>query len=599
MAKLKLFVGSSVNGLNYARAAQTNLNYDAWIRVWNQGIFGTGSYPVDDLLKALDDHDFGAFIFLPEDVLIINGRGPAEQKAVRDNVLFELGMFIGRLGRDRSFIIKPRDQQLHLPSDLAGVNMADFNDDPNLIAALGPAAGDILTRMKQVGPKAALYTATQTAVQTPSTPGYDRTKALEQSIARSKALVEGLKIIQSDVILASGDIKSSERMEGIQAISDQPVAELPMFLKSSAGRLVPPRVESLTAGQTVSLEFRNPNSNADSWTGAMRFSPPLAKGNPVSFKRERYTANAISFTQRERMDVTGQLQREEDTSVSFGQVYDKYLYQLVFPDGRFPKRFRLDVFLDGVRDDQESAFAERHLTELPATNTLLLDLPQPLPGYRYTVTWELPEEQADLFTKVQSGFLEEMTRRLLGLRTVNKAPTHAVRDALSETRKRLLPQEPAPEAIEMSLFVYDRQWSSLVCVASLDAEIIEKQWATYMFKPGRGVVGAAFRHRRREACCPARNAGHDGELDRYEPLTEDDRANPPHAVIALPLFYSGNKARSMAVLSFATRSAQSGLIALACDDTKLDGLAGNLDSWYESSLAEALGVITSTIFWRT
>jgi hypothetical protein len=329
----------------------------------------------------------------------------------------------------------------------------------------------------------------------------------------------------------------------------------------------------------------------------MRFSPSLAKGNPVSFKRDRYTANAISFTQRERMDVTGQLQREEDTSVAFGQIYNSYLYQLVFPDGRFPKRYRLDVFLDGVRDDQESAFAERHLTELPGTNALLLDLPQPLPGYKYTVTWELPEEQADSFTKVQSGFLEEMTRRLLGLRTVNQAHTQAVRDALSTTRKRLLPQELAPEVIEASLFVYDRQWSSLVCVASLDAEIIEKQWTSYMFKPGRGVVGAAFRHRRREACCPAR-ATDGGELDRYEALTEDDRAKPPSAVIALPLFYSGNTARSMAVLSLATRSAESGLIALACDDAKLDGLAGNLDNWYESSLAEALGVITSTIFWR-
>ena len=234
---------------------------------------------------------------------------------------------------------------------------------------------------------------------------------------------------------------------------------------------------------------------------------------------------------------------------------------------------------------------------MTCTKTLLLNVPQSLSVYKYTVTWKLPEEQADSFTKVQSGFLEEMTRRLLGLRTVNKAHTQAVREALSNTRKRLLPEETAPETIEASLFVYDRQWSSLVCVASLDSEIIEKQWTSYMFKPGRGVVGAAFRRRRREACCPAR-ANDGGELDRYEALTEGDRAHPPHAVIALPLFYSGNTARSMAVLSLATRSPQSGLIALACDDAKLDGLAAHLDSWYESSLAEALGVITSTIFWR-
>jgi predicted nucleotide-binding protein len=92
MAKLKLFVGSSVSGLEYARAIQRNLNFDAWIRVWSEGIFRTSSYPVDDLIAALDDN-------LPEDVLITNGRDGAATKAVRDNVLFKLEMFIGRLGR--------------------------------------------------------------------------------------------------------------------------------------------------------------------------------------------------------------------------------------------------------------------------------------------------------------------------------------------------------------------------------------------------------------------------------------------------------------------------------------------------------------------
>src|ERR1035441_1261189 len=108
MDKIKVFVGSSVGGLFHARAVKQNLDYDAWVRLWNQGIFHTGSYPLDDLIAALDDADFGAFIFLPEDILILNRQNETvETKAVRDNVLFELGMFAGRLGSSSSTFPTP------------------------------------------------------------------------------------------------------------------------------------------------------------------------------------------------------------------------------------------------------------------------------------------------------------------------------------------------------------------------------------------------------------------------------------------------------------------------------------------------------------
>src|ERR1035438_4367987 len=172
MDKIKVFVGSSVGGLSHARAVKQNLDYDAWVRLWNQGIFHTGSYPLDDLIAALDDADFGAFIFLPEDILILNRQNETSQtKVVRDNVLFELGMFVGRLGMDRVFMIKPRAKELHLPSDLLGVNAPDFNDDPNLEAALGSAAADIRTRMQTIGPKGA-----PRGPQAPATPDRKSTR---------------------------------------------------------------------------------------------------------------------------------------------------------------------------------------------------------------------------------------------------------------------------------------------------------------------------------------------------------------------------------------------------------------------------------------
>lgn len=137
----RIFIGSSTEALGVAYALQTSLEFDSEPTVWTQGIFKPSSFALKDLVAALQNFDFAVFVFNPDDVVTMRSHS---MQAVRDNIIFELGLFMGRLGIDRCFILRPRGQsQLHLPSDLLGLQALEFTpnrSDSNTLAALGPAA---------------------------------------------------------------------------------------------------------------------------------------------------------------------------------------------------------------------------------------------------------------------------------------------------------------------------------------------------------------------------------------------------------------------------------------------------------------------------
>jgi predicted nucleotide-binding protein len=54
------------------------------------------------LMAAVESCDFAVFVLLPEDHTDNRGQ---EALTVRDNVIFELGLFLGKLGRARNFFM--------------------------------------------------------------------------------------------------------------------------------------------------------------------------------------------------------------------------------------------------------------------------------------------------------------------------------------------------------------------------------------------------------------------------------------------------------------------------------------------------------------
>lgn len=145
-----LFIGSSVEGLPYAKAIQVNLDHALQVTIWSQGVFGLSGGTLEELTKKLDQMDFAALVVTPDDLTTSRGE---EKPTPRDNVLLELGLCIGALSRERSFIVYDRTSNIKLPTDLAGVTPATFHphSDGNLEATLGAASTLIEKKAIELG----------------------------------------------------------------------------------------------------------------------------------------------------------------------------------------------------------------------------------------------------------------------------------------------------------------------------------------------------------------------------------------------------------------------------------------------------------------
>ena len=82
--------------------------YDEITRWYHHDFFEPTSSVLDDLIAKVSHFDFGVFIFAPDDVVQIRKES---SRSVRDNVLFEMGLFLGRLGMQRVFIVAHEDFQ--------------------------------------------------------------------------------------------------------------------------------------------------------------------------------------------------------------------------------------------------------------------------------------------------------------------------------------------------------------------------------------------------------------------------------------------------------------------------------------------------------
>lgn len=146
-----VLLASSSEGLDVARALEVQLKSFAQTTTWKDGPFGLSSANLESLAAAASQFDFAVIVFTPDDQ--VQSRGNSFPGAPRDNTVFELGFFMGALGRHRSFVVYCEDDPIKLPTDLAGVTGATFKRSGNLISDLGPVATALREAMKKAPPR--------------------------------------------------------------------------------------------------------------------------------------------------------------------------------------------------------------------------------------------------------------------------------------------------------------------------------------------------------------------------------------------------------------------------------------------------------------
>ena len=162
----KIFIASSSEGLNIVNTVQNGLlqkmDQKIVLKPWTREFDLSKTY-IESLEKQSGEIDFALIVMTPDDITTSR---KLKKPAPRDNVVFELGLFMGTLGRGRCFIIHEDLPKLKLPTDLLGIMAATYKPAANksLKAVLDRACSQVSERIIKLGTRRKLSPA-QLAVQ--------------------------------------------------------------------------------------------------------------------------------------------------------------------------------------------------------------------------------------------------------------------------------------------------------------------------------------------------------------------------------------------------------------------------------------------------
>lgn len=152
-AKPRLFVGSASEAKPFVENLCSALTDFCQVHPWySSPAFMNMESTLSDLLAATTLYDLGLFILTADDITISRRR---KTHSIRDNVLFELGLFLGALGPARTIGLMEEleEKRLKVPSDLSGINLPQFtySDHDSIVDATTKVLPAIRRKVEKQG----------------------------------------------------------------------------------------------------------------------------------------------------------------------------------------------------------------------------------------------------------------------------------------------------------------------------------------------------------------------------------------------------------------------------------------------------------------
>lgn len=148
-----IFLGCSSEALSIATVVKSAIETgDCVVRLWTDNVFVASSFAIIDLEEQVRTSDFAILLLTPDDTVVSR---EVTEVAPRDNIIFELGLFMGAITHSRTFLLMPKGAKLKIPSDLLGLKplLYDLNSPRESYNSLESVVDEILGVVLRLGTK--------------------------------------------------------------------------------------------------------------------------------------------------------------------------------------------------------------------------------------------------------------------------------------------------------------------------------------------------------------------------------------------------------------------------------------------------------------
>jgi predicted nucleotide-binding protein len=150
----RLLIAASTEALVTARHIQSKLADRAIVaKIWTGSVFGKEGFVFDALQSLLEQIDFALLVLEERDVAPDQDAGSSS--VLRDDVIFELGLFIGMFGRERVLLVMAEGTESRIPLELtaAAPLVVGSGDPADLSARLDPVCFSLCQFIAARGPR--------------------------------------------------------------------------------------------------------------------------------------------------------------------------------------------------------------------------------------------------------------------------------------------------------------------------------------------------------------------------------------------------------------------------------------------------------------